>query len=199
MAVVKVNTGERPHNQDAWDRGLRFKWFIVMIRQGFVCLFFRILKRRIWGYLYRLAIWTFLIWKCQMHQNGTLAIWGSAVCNLYFSFPPSFKLALGSMKHHWLELGLAFLHPRPRLRTTAKGFCSHFVPCEGAFGTYLPESSEGASYWTRNHRDLRGCWQRDKPSCHQSEIPVVLGQFPKTSQAEEKKKKKVRLGRFWTI
>lgn len=125
-----------------------------------------------------------------MHQNGTLAIWGSAVCNLYFSFPPSSKLALGSMKRHWLELGLAFLHPRPRLRTTAKGVCSHFVPCEGAFGTYLPESSEGASYWTQNHRDLRGCWQQDKPSCHQSEIPVVLGQFPKTSQAEKKKKKK---------
>lgn len=38
MEVVKANTGERPLNQDAWDRGLRFECFIVMVRQGF-CLF----------------------------------------------------------------------------------------------------------------------------------------------------------------
>lgn len=165
-----------------WDLSVLLWWFV----RGVVCLFlFRVLKRRIWAYLYRLAIWTFLIWKCQMQQSGMLAIWGLGMCTLYFSFPP-FKLALVSMTRHWLELGLAFLHLHPRLRTTAKGFCSHF-PRAGAFGAYLPVSSEGASYWTRNHRDLRDCWQRDKPFCHQSEIPVVLGQFPKTSQAEKKK------------
>lgn len=133
--------------------------------------------------------------KHKIRQNERLASFG---LRMYFSFLPSFRQTLGPQDTSWARgsAGLAawpFSTSIPDLGHSVTEQLKDAVLTSPPPGwvslalTHLPKSSEGVAYWTRSHRDWMGCWQQDTLFFHRSEIPVVLGQFPKTSRAEKEK------------